>query len=75
MADLSKIKVGDKLKLEVEVARDLGGAVVDVRVPGASDVWYITPSMAEAAEHIPAPKTFKRGWDDPSALEHTEAPE
>lgn len=59
MADLSKIKVGDTLRLEVQVTKvDIGDQVLPIRI--SSNDW-ISSELVETAEHIPAPKTFKRG--------------
>ena len=69
MADLSKIKVGDSLKIPVKVtyADDAMGAPVRVSgdflrtvVDGEEEIW-ISRQLVEAAEHIPAPRVFKRG--------------
>lgn len=69
MADLAKIRVGDTLKIPVEVthADDAMGAPVRVVgdfmrtvVDGKEEIW-ISRQLVEAAEHIPAPKVFKRG--------------
>jgi hypothetical protein len=67
MADLSKIQRGDKLKLEVEVLRVCGadtksGWQVEVRtVSRRSACGFLSGGLAENAEHIPAPRVFKRG--------------
>jgi hypothetical protein len=67
MADLSKIKVGDKLRLEVEVLRVFeadtkSGWRVEVRtVSRRSACGFLSGGLAENAEHIPAPRVFKRG--------------
>jgi hypothetical protein len=69
MADLSKIHAGDTLKIPVEVtfADDAAGAPVRVVgdfmrtvVDGKEEIW-ISRQLVEAAEHIPAPRVFKRG--------------
>jgi hypothetical protein len=76
MADLSKIKVGDSLKIVVEVtyADDAIGAPVRVvgdffrTVENGKEELWISRQLVEAAEHIPAPRVFKRGdwvkWSD-----------
>lgn len=66
MADLAKIKVGDKLRLELTVTDlDLRDRYRPVE---AEDLHWLAASEVEAAEHIPAPKIFKRGdwvkWAD-----------
>jgi hypothetical protein len=66
MADLSKIKVGDKLRLEVTVT-DLDRG--DERYPVAIDRGqWLDGKTIEAAEHIEAPRVFRRGdwvkWND-----------
>ena len=64
MADLSKIKVGDRLRLEVEVQnvsrhREDGAWPIYASLAGHAS--HLMDTWVEAAEHVPAPKTFKRG--------------
>lgn len=66
MADPSKIKIGDKLRLELTVTRlDLDDSRRPIEAEG--QYWLSAPEV-EAAEHIPAPRVFKRGdwvcWKD-----------
>jgi hypothetical protein len=63
MADLSKIKVGDKLRIEVEV-ESIYPTFPDypLRALVGTEKTLLRPQDIEAAEHIPAPRmTFKRG--------------
>jgi hypothetical protein len=59
MADLSKIKVGDKLRLELTVTDlDLRDHTRPVE---AEERHWLHAFEVDAAEHIPAPRVFKRG--------------
>lgn len=64
MADLSKIKVGDKLRFTGEVSTvTKSGVAVHIEGAATHSTWVIpfSGSTLEAAEHIPAPRVFKRG--------------
>lgn len=62
MAALYKVGIGDTLRIEVKVSDIAVGATypIETRSLSPNPVW-IRRSIAEAAEHIPAPKVFKRG--------------
>lgn len=63
MADLSRVKVGDTLVFKARVA-SVNGEMVGLSRPESSDTsnqFYLGGRWIEAAEHIPAPKVFKRG--------------
>lgn len=61
MADLSKIGVGDILLIPVKVlhADDAYGAPVKVAFETVE--FWLDRDTVNAAEHIPAPRAFKRG--------------
>jgi hypothetical protein len=69
MADLFKIKAGDTLKIPVEVTYADNAAGAPVRIVGdfmstlvdGREEFWLPRSTVEAAEHIPAPRVFKRG--------------
>lgn len=63
MADPSKIKVGDCIKFTARVVSGTEG-MVGITRPEAEDKssqLYLGGRWIEAAEHIPAPRVFKRG--------------
>lgn len=73
MADLSKIKVGDRLRIDGVVHKLETNRVY---VGGLSS-WGLWLDAFEVgvAEHIPAPKTFKRGdWVQSSRYKHNGRP-
>lgn len=63
VADLSKIRVGDKLRIYMEVLKlDPGDSRLPVKVktPYGVEDW-LSCEEVEAAEHVPAPKTWTAG--------------
>lgn len=61
MVDIEKIRIGDKLRVDLEVdEKDYAAKLIGVR-PITGNRFFLSFPTVEAAEHIPAPKVFKRG--------------
>lgn len=61
MADIEKVQVGDTLRIDVKVVATYPGSLARVSAAGGGVVFPISRTALEAAEHVPAPKVFKRG--------------
>lgn len=61
MADLQRVKISDTLLIPVKVIHVDNAFGAPVRVAFESVQFWLDRDTAQAAEHIPAPRVFKRG--------------
>lgn len=62
MAEIEKVEVGDRLRIDVEVIDITNDADYPIRVEANNtDPVWLWRAVAEAAAHMPASKVFNRG--------------